>query len=93
MNRPYFLAQQREICVPILEKYSKLKFNDEFFCGYSPERINPGDKKRTLKKIIKVVSGSTEKTLDYVNKIYSKIIDAGTHKTSSIKIAEAAKGH
>ena len=86
-----FPGATEEICVPILEKYSKLKFNDEFFCGYSPERINPGDKKRTLKKIIKVVSGSTEKTLDYVNKIYSKIIDAGTHKTSSIKIAEAAK--
>tara|TARA_B100000965_G_C19598680_1_gene761441 strand:- start:3517 stop:4797 length:1281 start_codon:yes stop_codon:yes gene_type:complete len=80
-----------EICVPLLEKYSKLKYNIDFFCGYSPERINPGDKKRTLTKIKKVVSGSDEKTKQRVNKIYKEIIKAGTHVADSIKIAEMAK--
>ena len=78
-------------CVPILEKFSKLIFNKDFYCAYSPERINPGDKVNTLTSITKVVSGSNLKTLEIVDEIYSKIIHAGTHKVSSIKIAEAAK--
>ena len=80
-----------EICVPILEKYSSLKFNKDFFCGYSPERINPGDTEHTIRKIKKITSGSNLKTLNKVDDLYSLIIDAGTHKVSSIKIAEAAK--
>lgn len=80
-----------EICVPILENQSGLKFNKDFFCGYSPERINPGDKINTLTKIVKVTSGSDTKTGDFVDKLYSKIIKAGTHKASSIKVAEASK--
>ncbi len=80
-----------EECVPILEKISGLKFNKDFFCGYSPERINPGDKKHRLKNIIKVVSGSTEKTTEKLAKLYSSIIEAGVYKASSIKVAEAAK--
>ncbi len=80
-----------EICVPILEKHSKLKFNSDFFVGYSPERINPGDKKRKISKIIKVTSGSTKKTATAVNNLYKKIITAGTHLASSIKVAEASK--
>ncbi len=80
-----------EICAPIIEKYSGLKFNKDFFCGYSPERINPGDKKRKIHNIKKVVSGSTPATLKKINKVYSSIISAGTYKAESIKIAEAAK--
>ena len=80
-----------EICVPILEKYSGLIFNKEFFCGYSPERINPGDKKHTVDKIIKVTSGSTPKIAVIVDELYKSIIMAGTHKASSIKVAEASK--
>ena len=80
-----------EICVPILERESNLKYNIEFFCGYSPERINPGDKNYTLTKITKVVSGSNTKTLDFVNELYGSIISAGTFKASSIRVAEAAK--
>mgnify|MGYP001254912036 CR=1 FL=1 len=85
-----------EICVPILEKSSKLKFNSHaknegFFCGYSPERVNPGDKKHTLSKIIKVTSGSNSNVADWINNFYGSFIEAGTHKASSIKIAEAAK--
>ncbi len=80
-----------EICAPIIEKYSGLKFNKDFFCGYSPERINPGDKEKKIHNIKKVVSGSTPGTLKIVNKIYSSVISAGTHKVSNIKIAEAAK--
>ena len=80
-----------EICVPILERESNLKYNLEFFCGYSPERINPGDKNYTLTKITKVVSGSNTKTLDFVNELYGSIISAGTFKVSSIRVAEAAK--
>tara|TARA_B100001250_G_C19793418_1_gene787617 strand:- start:400 stop:1692 length:1293 start_codon:yes stop_codon:yes gene_type:complete len=80
-----------QICVPILEKTSKLKYNTEFFCGYSPERINPGDKKHTLTNITKIVSGSNNKTLDIINELYESIILAGTFKTSSIIVAEAAK--
>jgi UDP-N-acetyl-D-galactosamine dehydrogenase len=80
-----------EDCVPILEKESKLVYNKDFFCGYSPERINPGDKINTLTKIIKVTSGSTPAIADFVDKLYSSIILAGTHKASSIKVAEASK--
>ena len=80
-----------EVCVPILEKYSGLKYNKEFYCGYSPERINPGDKKNNLKNIVKVVSGSNKKVTNTINDIYKKIVKAGTYKAPSIKIAEAAK--
>lgn len=80
-----------EDCVPVLEKNSGLKFNQDFFCGYSPERINPGDKEHTLPKIKKVVSGSTPEIAQKVNELYSSIITAGTHLVSSIKVAEASK--
>ncbi len=80
-----------EECVPVLEKESGLKFNDEFFCGYSPERINPGDKEHTVSKILKVTSGSTPEIADRVDALYAEIITAGTYKASSIKVAEAAK--
>ena len=80
-----------EICVPILEKYSSLKFNQDFYCGYSPERINPGDKKHKLINIIKVTSGSTLEIATLVDNLYQDIIIAGTYKASSIKVAEAAK--
>ena len=80
-----------EICVPILEKESNLKFNTDFFCGYSPERINPGDKAHRLPSIVKVTSGSTPETAEFVNQLYASIITAGTFKASSIKVAEAAK--
>ena len=80
-----------EDCVPILEKYSKLIYNKDFFCGYSPERINPGDKVNTLTKIKKVTSGSTPETANYVDTLYRSIITAGTHKATSIKVAEASK--
>jgi UDP-N-acetyl-D-galactosamine dehydrogenase len=80
-----------EDCVPILEKFSGLKYNQDFYCGYSPERINPGDKVHTLTKIIKVTSGSTPEVANIVDNLYASIITAGTHKASSIKIAEASK--
>lgn len=80
-----------EDCVPVLEKNSKLKFNLDFFCGYSPERINPGDKVNTLTKIKKVTSGSTPFIADVVDALYSSIIEAGTHKAPSLKVAEASK--
>lgn len=80
-----------EICVPILEQISGLKFNRDFYCGYSPERINPGDKERTLTTILKVTSGSTPEIATIVDELYKSIITAGTFKTSSIKVAEAAK--
>ena len=80
-----------EMCVPILEKFSNLKFNKNFFCGYSPERINPGDKKHTISNIKKITSGSTPKILDLIDSLYNEIITAGTHRASSIKVAEAAK--
>jgi UDP-N-acetyl-D-galactosamine dehydrogenase len=80
-----------EDCVPVLEKYSGLKFNLDFFCGYSPERINPGDKVNTLTKIKKVTSGSTPKIAVIVDQLYKSIITAGTHKAPSIKVAEASK--
>ena len=80
-----------ELCVPILEKFSGLKFNQDFFCGYSPERINPGDKKHRLTSIQKVTSGSTPMIADKVDELYKCIIKAGTFKATSIKVAEAAK--
>lgn len=80
-----------EVCIPILENVSGLQFNKDFFCGYSPERINPGDRTRSVRTIKKVVSGSTEKSLNIIDGVYSSIIDAGTYRASSIKVAEAAK--
>jgi len=80
-----------EDCVPILEKFSNLEYNKDFFCGYSPERINPGDKKRKLTNIIKVISGSNKKTINSVNKLYQTIIKAGTYVAPSIRVAEASK--
>ncbi|MCT7560548.1 nucleotide sugar dehydrogenase [Aliarcobacter butzleri] len=80
-----------EICVPILEKYSGLKFNKTFFCGYSPERINPGDKEHTVTKILKITSGSTPEIAKKVDDLYKSIITAGTHLAPTIKVAEAAK--
>ena len=80
-----------EVCVPILEQFSNLKYNQDFYCGYSPERINPGDKTHRLTMIKKVTSGSTEGTADRVDALYAKIINAGTYRAESIKIAEAAK--
>ncbi len=81
----------REVCIPILEDISKLKLNKDFGVGYSPERINPGDKKHTIENVVKIISGSDIETLNRVEQIYKKIIPAGTFKTSSIEIAEAAK--
>lgn len=78
-------------CVPVLEKISGLKFNTDFYCGYSPERINPGDKNHTVTKIKKVTSGSTDEVAEKVDSLYRTIITAGTHKASGIKVAEAAK--
>jgi len=80
-----------EECVPILEKFSNLKFNQDFFCGYSPERINPGDKEHTVTKILKVTAGSTPEIGKRVDELYASIITAGTHLAPTIKVAEAAK--
>ena len=80
-----------EVCVPILEQHSGLNFNQDFFCGYSPERINPGDKEHRITMIKKITSGSTVAAADRVDMLYQSIITAGTHKAGSIKIAEAAK--
>ncbi len=80
-----------EVCIPLIEEVSGLTFNQDFYAGYSPERINPGDKARRVSNIIKITSGSTPETSDFVDSLYSKIITAGTHKASSIKVAEAAK--
>ncbi len=80
-----------EFCVPILEEQSGLKLNEDFYVGYSPERINPGDKQHRLPSILKVTSGSTPAAADFVDRVYRTIVTAGTHKTSSIKVAEAAK--
>jgi UDP-N-acetyl-D-galactosamine dehydrogenase len=80
-----------EDCVPVLEKHSGLVFNKDFFCGYSPERINPGDKLNTLTKIIKVTSGSNPETAETVDELYKSIITAGTHKAPTIRVAEASK--
>ncbi|RAL20513.1 Vi polysaccharide biosynthesis UDP-N-acetylglucosamine C-6 dehydrogenase TviB [Lujinxingia litoralis] len=80
-----------EVCVPILEETSGLRFNQDFFVGYSPERINPGDKKHRLTTIVKVTSGSTPEAAEFVDALYRSVITAGTHKASSVKVAEAAK--
>ncbi|MDC6457733.1 nucleotide sugar dehydrogenase [Alphaproteobacteria bacterium] len=80
-----------EICVPILEKFSGLSLNKDFYCGYSPERINPGDKEHRISEVVKVVSGSTEAACDAIESIYSEIIKAGVYRAPSIKVAEAAK--
>lgn len=80
-----------EECVPVLERVSGLRFNQDFFVGYSPERINPGDKEHTVAKILKVTSGSTPETAEKVDQLYRSVITAGTHKAASIKVAEAAK--
>ncbi|NVE92091.1 Vi polysaccharide biosynthesis UDP-N-acetylglucosamine C-6 dehydrogenase TviB [Vreelandella titanicae] len=80
-----------EVCIPVIEKGSGLKFNEDFYAGYSPERINPGDKVNTLTKIKKITSGSTPEIAKFVDELYSSIITAGTHLASSIKVAEAAK--
>ena len=80
-----------EVCVPVLERVSGLRFNHDFFCGYSPERINPGDKVNTLTKIKKITSGSTPEAAEAVDALYRQIITAGTHLASSLKVAEAAK--
>lgn len=80
-----------EKCVPVLEKFSDLKYNDGFFCGYSPERINPGDREHTLKNIVKITSGSTVEIADMVDELYNSILSCGTHRAPSIKVAETAK--
>jgi UDP-N-acetyl-D-galactosamine dehydrogenase len=80
-----------EVCIPVLERESGMKWKQDFFVGYSPERINPGDREHTLTKILKVVSGDTPETLDRVAKIYERIVEPGVHRASSIKAAEAAK--
>lgn len=80
-----------EECVPVLERKSGLRFNRDFFCGYSPERINPGDHEHTLTKILKITSGSTPEAADAVDALYNSILTKGTHKASSLKVAEAAK--
>ena len=80
-----------EVCVPILESVSGLTFNKDFFLGYSPERVNPGDKQRRVANVVKVTSGSTPEAAEFVDALYQKIIKAGTHRVSSIRVAEAAK--
>jgi UDP-N-acetyl-D-galactosamine dehydrogenase len=80
-----------EICIPVLERESGLKWKDDFFVGYSPERINPGDRERTLRKVVKVVSGDTQATLEKVAALYETIVEPGVHRASSIKVAEASK--
>ncbi len=86
-----FPGATEEVCVPILEEVSGLKFNRDFHAGYSPERINPGDKEHRVTNILKVTSGSTPEIADFVDALYGRVITAGTHKASSIKVAEAAK--
>lgn len=80
-----------EDCVPVLEKFSNLKFNIDFYCGYSPERINPGDKSHTIETILKVTSGSNAEVADFIDNVYARVISAGTFRAKSIKVAEAAK--
>lgn len=86
-----FPGATEEVCVPILEAGSELLYNIDFFCGYSPERANPGDKTHTLSSIVKITSGSTPEVADFVDYIYNMIVDVGTHKVSTIRVAEAAK--
>jgi UDP-N-acetyl-D-galactosamine dehydrogenase len=80
-----------EVCIPVIERHSAMKWKRDFFVGYSPERINPGDKEHTLTKIVKVVAGDTPETLDKVASVYGSVVQAGVHRASSIKVAEAAK--
>ena len=80
-----------EVCIPVLEKVSGLEFNTDFFAGYSPERINPGDKLHRVTNILKITSGSTPEVAEFIDEVYNLIIEAGTHKASTIKVAEAAK--
>jgi UDP-N-acetyl-D-glucosamine/UDP-N-acetyl-D-galactosamine dehydrogenase len=80
-----------EVCIPVIEKHSGMKWKKDFFVGYSPERINPGDKEHTLTRIVKVVAGDTPQTLDRVAEVYGSVVSAGVHRASSIKVAEAAK--
>jgi len=86
-----FPGATKEICIPVLERFSGLKFNEDFYCGYSPERINPGDKEHTVTKILKVTSGSTPEIAKRIDALYSSVIEAGTHLAPSIEVAEAAK--
>ncbi len=86
-----FPGATEEVCVPVLERVSGLRFNEDFFCGYSPERINPGDKVHRLQTIVKVTSGSTPEIAEEVDQLYREVVPAGTHKASSIRVAEAAK--
>jgi UDP-N-acetyl-D-glucosamine/UDP-N-acetyl-D-galactosamine dehydrogenase len=86
-----FLGCTEEVCVPVLEHVLGLKYNVDFFCGYSPERINPGDKEHRLPTILKVTSGNTPEVADTVDALYREIITAGTYRASSIKVAQAAK--
>lgn len=86
-----FPGATEDVCIPIIEKQSGLTFNKDFYAGYSPERINPGDKEHRVSNILKITSGSTPEVADYVDELYKSIITAGTHKASSIKVAEAAK--
>ena len=86
-----FPGATEEVCIPIVEQVSGMTFNQDFYAGYSPERINPGDKKHRLENIVKVTSGSTPEIADKVDELYGSIIEVGTHKASSIKVAEAAK--
>ncbi len=86
-----FPGATEEVCIPALERTSGLRFNEDFFAGYSPERINPGDRTHRLENIVKITSGSTPETADLVDALYRSIIEAGTHKASSIRVAEAAK--
>ncbi|SVC50811.1 uncharacterized protein METZ01_LOCUS303665, partial [marine metagenome] len=86
-----FPGATEEICIPIIEKTARMILNEDFFAGYSPERINPGDKDHSLTNVIKVTSGSTTETLDFVDSLYGSIVNAGTHPVSSIRIAEASK--
>lgn len=86
-----FPGATEDVCIPIIEKQSGLTFNKDFYAGYSPERINPGDKEHRLSNILKITSGSTPDVADYVDELYKSIITVGTHKASSIKVAEAAK--
>jgi UDP-N-acetyl-D-galactosamine dehydrogenase len=86
-----FPGATEEVCVPVLESISGMEFNKDFFAGYSPERINPGDKEHRVSNILKVTSGSTPEVAEFVDALYNSIITAGTHRASSIRVAEASK--
>ena len=91
MNSTVYPGVTEDHCVPILERISGLAFNDDFFAGYSPERINPGDHRHRLSDIMKVTSGSTPEAAELVDQVYARVVTAGTHKASSIRVAEASK--